>query len=86
VGDAASARELVAPDGVPLLCENCDCTGMFVMETISSSSGSSQCIIVRFTISIICGGWFIPKSPQQSSLRITAGDVFLVSAKNLPFK
>jgi hypothetical protein len=75
---------LVAPDFAPLLCENCDCTGMFVMETIGG--GSSGACSVRLTVSIICSGWFIPASPQQNALRVTAGDVFHISAKNLPFK
>ena len=76
---AATARSLAAPDVAPLLCENCDCTGIFVMET------SSACT-VRLTVGINCSGWFIPGSPQQSALHVTAGDVFHLSTKNIPFK
>jgi hypothetical protein len=83
VVDAASARSLVAPEVAPLLCQSCDCTGMFVMETYGESS---VCNVLRLTFSIICSGWFIPDSLQQSPLRVTAGDVFHVSIKNVPFK
>lgn len=78
--DASSARALVTPDVAPMLFENCDCTGMFVMET-----SGSPCT-VRLAVSIICSGWFIPASPQQNALRITAGDVFHMSSKNVPFR
>ena len=81
--DFAAARSLVAPDNAPLLCENCDCMGMFVMET---GACGSVCSMVRITVSIICSGWLLPVAPQQSALRVAAGDVFYLSMKNVPFK
>jgi hypothetical protein len=81
VVDASTARALAVPDVAPLLCENCDYTGLFVME---SRGGSVNCM--RLTFSIIFSGWFVPSSPQQSAVRISSGDAFHVSIQNLPFK